>query len=187
MALVQLIATKKGAKELVTTDVKKPKKIMKDTDDFIIVPKFSSAGVVNGSTILIKDAACKDGIAAYDVLETPTQISMLKDPSLTTNPFAQDKSLALTATGTVQGDSLALTKYLNEITGGIADTGVKIIAAAADAKIVVINNTTTAKKVYPDTGDTIDGGAANASISLAAGATVHLYAKDATNWISVTF
>jgi len=124
----------------------------------------------------------------YEVLENQAQIQVAIDPS-STNPYAQDRNLALAALGANQGAAAALSAYLtmvNSATGGSAD-GVRLPALAGVTKpFVVINSTAVAIKVYPATGETINGGAANASVNLAAGARLHFCRSTATNWRTAT-
>lgn len=63
---------------------------------------------------------------------------------------------AITALGVDDTDGYALTKSLSVITGGAANTGVELPAAAPGLEFTVVNLTATAKKVYATTGDTID-------------------------------
>lgn len=124
----------------------------------------------------------------YEVLETQAQINVAIDPS-SSNPYAQDKNLALSALGANQGAAAALTAYLTMVTsatGGSAE-GVRLPALSGVTKpYVVINNTAVTVKVYPATGETINGGAANAAVNLAAGARLHFCKDSATNWKTAT-
>ena len=49
--------------------------------------------------------------------------------------------------------------------------------------IVVANITTTDCKLYPASSDTIEGGSANAAVTLPAKTTFTLTCKDATDWV----
>lgn len=124
----------------------------------------------------------------YEVLENQAQINVALDPS-SSNPYAQDKNLALAAAGTTQGAAAALAAYLtmvNSATGGSA-TGVRLPALAGATKpFVVINSTAITIVVYPATGETINGGSANAGVNLAAGARLHFCKDTATNWKTAT-
>lgn len=88
------------------------------------------------------------------------------------------------AAGSAQGDATALPYALNKVTAGDATKGVILPACTDTARlgtpIVVVNNAAAVLKVYPNTGGTVNGGSANAAVSLAANtiAVFWLYAAD---------
>lgn len=83
-----------------------------------------------------------------------------------------------------QAGATALTTGVNIIaTCANADDGVKLAAAANGKVQIVINKGANAAKVYPDTGDTIDGGSANAAITIPPGGIYIFRADGTTNWI----
>jgi hypothetical protein len=49
-----------------------------------------------------------------------------------------------------------------------------------------VNTTATNLLIYPNLSDKINGGTANAAVTLAAGSSVTFIAKDATDWYSLT-
>ena len=86
----------------------------------------------------------------------------------------------------VQGDG-AITTDINEISVcGTQDDAVTLPTAVAGLEITVINNGAQRLEIFPASGDAIDGGAANAAVTLAAAANVTFVAYDATNWITKT-
>jgi hypothetical protein len=89
---------------------------------------------------------------------------------------------SITASGTVQGDAVALTETINVVTTASAAQGVKLKAAATGLRVEIYNTTAADIKVYPNTSDTIDGGSANAAKDLPAKTSMVLVCKDATNW-----
>jgi hypothetical protein len=91
---------------------------------------------------------------------------------------------AVSTAGSVQGDATALTETINVITtvGGAAQ-GVILPTAAAGLHAVVSNTTATNCKLYPASSDTINGGSANAAVTLPAYTTWTMTAKDATDWV----
>lgn len=82
---------------------------------------------------------------------------LIKDGTITTSaPIVNSVDAAITATGTTNADAYDLTEQFNVITGGAADTGVKLPTAAAGLEITVANLTSTDKKVYANASDQID-------------------------------
>ena len=85
-----------------------------------------------------------------------------------------------------QAGATALTKDINRITvSGTDGDGVKLPAAVAGAKVEIINDDSAETiKIWPATGDAIDGGSANAvdANTLAAGSDRTYFSVDATNW-----
>jgi|TARA_R110000744_G_scaffold99133_2_gene191538 hypothetical protein len=91
---------------------------------------------------------------------------------------------AVSTAGSGQGDATGLTETMNVIgTVGAATQGVVLPTAAAGLHLVVSNTTTTDCKLYPASSDKIDGGSANAAVTLPAKTTFTLTCKDATDWI----
>jgi len=72
----------------------------------------------------------------------------------------------VTAAGSTQGDAQAITKTYNIITSASANQGVKLPDAAAGLVINVYNTSGATIKVYPASGDTIDGGSADAPVDV---------------------
>jgi hypothetical protein len=75
-------------------------------------------------------------------------------------------SNSITAAGTTQSDATQLTKSINIVTTVPASSGVKLPAAEAGMRIIVRNSTSTALKVYPNTGAAIEPALANAAYTL---------------------
>ena len=89
----------------------------------------------------------------------------------------------LSAAGTTQGTATALTEPVNVVTGGTANQGVVLPTAAAGLTIVVQNTTSVDLKLYPNSSDTINGGSADAAITLPANTTITVTCKNATDWV----
>ena len=112
---------------------------------------------------------------------------------------AFDDQGTLTATATAfagggQGSATQLTSgYTNVTTVATAGDSVKLPTAAAGLSVTVKNNGATNLAVFPFTGDSINGGSVNASITLIPGDEKTFLAMDAINWetsneiISATF
>ena len=93
-------------------------------------------------------------------------------------------SPSVSSAGSAQGDATALTETINVVgTVGGSGEGVILPTAAAGLHIVVANITTTDCKLYPASSDTIEGGSANAAVTLPAKTTFTLTCKDATDWV----
>jgi hypothetical protein len=139
-----------------------------------------------GATVKLTDGA-RVG-KQYEVLENQAQINVALDPS-SSNPYAQDKNLALAALGGNQGAAAALAAYLTMVNSATVSSaeGVRLPALAGVTKpFVVINSTAVVVKVYPATGETINGAAANVAVNLAAGARLHFCKDTATKWKTAT-
>lgn len=121
---------------------------------------------------------------AHKVYETPNEVHAAMNPVATDIHAKNHIAIGVDAAGADQANATQLTKYLNEVDGGTAttDDGVKLPAAATNKHVVVINSNTFAIDIFPATDDTINGGSANAAITLAAGARIHLVADGAVNW-----
>lgn len=101
-------------------------------------------------------------------------------------PILRSTATALTATGTVQADALALTKELNFVTTAAAGTGVKLPTAIAGMQITVVNRGANTLNVYPETGAQIDALGTNVATTVASNAENVLVASTATQWFIVS-
>ena len=104
--------------------------------------------------------------------------------------FAKSVTDSITAgTTQTQAGATALTKDINRVTTvGSDNDGVKLPAATAGLEILIINADAGQDiQIWPNTGDAINGGSANAvdSSALGEGATRRYIAMDATNWYTV--
>lgn len=126
-------------------------------------------------------------LVAFEVYEKAMQIEAARNPSSTDIYILQQVALALAGAGTTQGNGTAITKYLNEAkTIGAGATEAFDLPAATAGKVVVIINTDAAgdaAKLFPAAGETINGAAANAVYSLAAGDRVHLVCVEDGAWV----
>ena len=97
-------------------------------------------------------------------------------------PFA---SASPAAAGTLTSDATALTADENFVTGADGATGVKLPTGVAGMRIRVVNTvatTTALLKVYPDAGGAINGGSADAAVTVAPGATATFVCTAALTW-----
>lgn len=75
----------------------------------------------------------------------------------------------LTATGSAQGDALAMRDDINIVTTAAASTGVILPSNTQPSDVIVIaNHGANSLSVYPPTGGKIANGSANAALALAA-------------------
>ena len=74
----------------------------------------------------------------------------------------------LAAAGSAQGDAGTITGQLVFVTGADATKGVILPTVTKGKFIIVVNTANAVLKIYPASGEKIQGGTANANISLAA-------------------
>lgn len=117
-------------------------------------------------------------LAAKAPLNSPALIT----PSLTAPTFSV--AATVTAGTNAQGQG-ALTADVNVITTAATNpSGVTLPTATAGRFVKVINRGANAINVYPATGGTIDGGAANASVQLPVNGEALFFAVSTTAWFS---
>jgi hypothetical protein len=90
----------------------------------------------------------------------------------------------LTAAGTTQGTALVLTgaNSLQEVTTAASGTGVVLPTSTTSASVSVINRGANAIIVYPASGATINGQAANTGFTLPANGAITFQGKSTTAW-----
>lgn len=93
-------------------------------------------------------------------------------------------ALALTATGTVQGDALVLAANWNEITTTPVNSGAVLGALGIGQSSITFNEGANALKVYPPVGGQIDVLAVNAPYSLAATKMQQFFQLTGSRWRS---
>lgn len=110
--------------------------------------------------------------------------SVTTSGDLTVGGFEQSGvTAALSSAGSSQGDATQIAETITVVTTVSADTtGVKLPVAVAGRTVSVFNSTSTDCKLYPNSSDTINGGSANAAITLPANTSYTLSCKDATDW-----
>jgi hypothetical protein len=95
-------------------------------------------------------------------------------------------SATVSAAGTNQSGATELSDVYNIVTTVGSGAGVKLPTAEASLTYTVVNTTVTNLLVYPNVSDKINGGTANAAVTVAAGSSATFIAKDATDWYSLT-
>lgn len=88
-------------------------------------------------------------------------------PAALANKIGQDATVSgLTAAGTVQGNALQIVSSSSIFGTVAAGTGAILPSAHGKGKYIIVNGGANALLVYPAVGETINNGAANASISI---------------------
>ena len=103
-----------------------------------------------------------------------------------TGDFKPSISATVSAAGTNQSGATELSDVYNIVTAVSAGQGVKLPTAEAQLTYTVVNTTATNLLVYPNVSDKINGGTANAAVTVAAGSSATFIAKDSTDWYSLT-
>ena len=90
---------------------------------------------------------------------------------------------ALSAAGTTQATGTAITAQVNTFTTVAAGAGATLPSSAAiGSEVVIFNRGANALLVYPPSGGSIESGAANAAVSVAAGGTARFTRETTTQW-----
>jgi hypothetical protein len=105
----------------------------------------------------------------------------------TINHTGRQVVTGLTAAGSSQATGLQLAglNSLQEITTVAASTGVVLPVIKLPAAVTIANQGASTLSIYPSLGGTIDGGSANAAVTLAAGKSATFQASSLTNWYTV--
>lgn len=94
-------------------------------------------------------------------------------------------STTVAAAGSAQGDAAALSAGFNYVTGADDAKGVKLPAAVAGTVVMIKVGPGADLKVYPNTGDKVNDGLANAAITVVDDVCFMVIAKDATDWYTL--
>ena len=139
----------------------------------VAADKATTLGYKNDAATSAGNAATSETNAAASAAAAAAIVDLLRTVST-----------SLTATGSDQSGALALTTDDNVVTTVAASTGVKLMAKpATGAKIVnVMNWGANPLKVYPATGESFNGLAANAPITLAVGGILEARSDTTTRW-----
>ena len=99
------------------------------------------------------------------------------------DPVGNETSfVSVAAAGTNQGTGAALVEGFNNVTAADGTKGVTLPVAAAGQEVAGYNNSASNLLVYPNTSGTINGGSANASVTIAAHTKFSFIGTSATNW-----
>jgi hypothetical protein len=161
-----------------------------------IGPDLATLGAVSSNSEFIVGTG--SGAFAYEsggTLRTSVGVGAGDSPTFTGLTLSGFEYLSMTTgitAGTTQSQAgaTALTTQTNRVTvSGTDADAVKLPTAVANALVTIINDDAAQTiAVWPNTGDTVDGGSANAvdGNTLAAGNSRTYLAYDATNWVTVT-
>jgi len=94
-------------------------------------------------------------------------------------------SATVAATGSNQATAAAIASGFTLVSAADGTKGVKLPAAAAGLVVIVKNGVAADLELYPNTGDKINGGSANAALTMAASTSAVLVAYDDVDWYSV--
>ena len=125
----------------------------------------SDSGVISATSATLTSVSATT-VAATNV--SPTNLT------LTTQTLA--------AAGSTQGDAGVITGQLVFVTGADATKGVKLPAVGNGKFIILINTANAVLKIYPSSGEKIQGGTGDANISLAAYCVCIFGYKAAGDW-----
>lgn len=101
------------------------------------------------------------------------------------NNSVQQVTGGISAAGSTQGTATSITADINVVTTTAASTGVVLPTPTAGRSMTVINRGANALAVYPASGGTIDGLAANAAFTLPVNGSMTFSASTTTQWYSV--
>lgn len=136
----------------------------------------SSLKVQNSSGQDIWTVSASDGSVTQDATRGgPITLSKA-------NTYVAQPAGTIAAAGSTQGTATAITTSFVTVTGATGTAGVKLPAAVAGRTVFGLNVAAAILKLYPDTSDAINSGAANASTDLAASTFFVCYAEDAVTW-----
>ena len=103
----------------------------------------------------------------------------------TGNLIHRSTASGLTASTTQTQGQMPLTKEINQISVcANANDTVTLPSAVSGERITVINNGAQTLRIFPASGDAINGGAVDAATTLASGTSAVFNSYDGTNWIS---
>lgn len=130
---------------------------------------FHSSGSSNDYDVRLVSTGGTAGTSGKGTLSVDAASVIVNAPLTAADGVLRPAAAGLAAAGTTQGTALALAAELNEVTTVASGAGV-ILSASVGLKQTVFNRGANALLVYPPSGASLDGGAANAPASLAAGA-----------------
>jgi hypothetical protein len=92
----------------------------------------------------------------------------------------------LAATGSAQGNAASIVDTLTSVSAADGTKGVKLPTASAGKVLLVYNSVATnGLLIYPATSGTINGGSANAAITIEGKTLAVFAATDSTNWAAI--
>jgi len=144
-----------------------------------------AAGVFTTVTGSMTTAA-QPNITSVGTLTSLAVTGNITSANITTSTYViRSVATAISAAGTVQGNSTLLAKDINVVSTVSAGQGVRLPASVAGMVIIVNNTSATALNVYPSTGAAINSLAVNAAYTHVAAASLQYYATSATQWYTI--
>jgi hypothetical protein len=148
------------------------------------------AGSASKALVLDANSAITSGLTALTgttINATNSTITTANVTTLNVAGIITESDVANTAaTGSAIGNAAALTHAVNVITGTDNTKGVQLPVAAAGKRITVYNSVSAKTlPIYPQVNSTINGGTANASLTLAGLSVLEFMGTSATNWASI--
>lgn len=99
-----------------------------------------------------------------------------------TTSLAKSLSPTVSAAGSNQGTATALTTDYNVVTTVDASQGVVLPTGTAGREVTIVNRGANALLVYPASGGSIDGAAANAAVTVPVNAEISFFASTSSQW-----
>ena len=112
-------------------------------------------------------------VPSGDLLASESSTARSNEASITSVQF-------VAGAGTTQTGATPITAPTVYITSGVASSGILLVAAIKNARIV--NTLAVAILVYPPSSGTINGGAANTAVQLPAGGSARFASPDGAAW-----
>ena len=108
---------------------------------------------------------------------------MARFPSKIPPPiYVRNIDTAIVAAGTVTGDATPLGAELNHVGTTASSTGVRLPVGVPGMRVIVFNGGANTLKVYPASGGTLNGAAADAEISIATLVNLVCYCYLSNKW-----
>lgn len=122
---------------------------------------------------------CEPGMTYYDT----TLSVLLVWSGAAWDPIGNEQSFSsVAAAGSAQGDAAALVQGFNNVTAADGAKGVRLPAAVAGLEVNGYNNSASSLLIYPATSGTINGGSANASVTVQAHTRFSFLGTSTTNF-----
>jgi len=102
---------------------------------------------------------------------------------LSVQAICLDVASGLTATGTTQADAYALTAASNEFTTVASGTGAVLPSASPGDSVLVYNGGANPLRIYPQTGEQLNGQPTNAPHLLSVNTAVEFTKLTSTRWV----
>ena len=148
---------------------------------------YANSGTIGASLLTgTLTTAAQPNITSVGTLTSLAVTGNITSANITTSTYViRSVATAISAAGTVQGNSTLLAKDINVVSTVSAGQGIRLPASVAGMVIIVNNTSATALNVYPSTGAAINSLAVNAAYTHVAAASLQYYATSATQWYTI--